>query len=186
MRNSSGNKGSIQLYGLLVLLVLICIYGSIFIGKRYTSLLYKQETQAILFGSGLILISFASLFYAWSDRKRVWKLSAVLALLGVFIFFVFRWGAPERSHLMEYAALALFFHGYIKDKYPRLSAIKSLLLTLLFCAVAGLVDELLQLLVPYRHFDWEDVVFNAMASCIGLASYIILRLLRRILGTSKA
>ena len=43
----------------------------------------------------------------------------------------------------------------------------------MIASLAGLVDELIQAVVPSRVYDTEDVVFNVLAACIAIGARLL-------------
>ena len=75
----------------------------------------------------------------------------------------------ERSHMFEYGLLAILIYEALKErqangkkiKYPVLSAI-------LLGGTVGLIDELVQIFIPFRVFDFVDIIFNYLACALGV------------------
>jgi len=67
--------------------------------------------------------------------------------------------AVERVHILEYAILEwLVIRDLAKTRRAR-----EILKPSLFCAIVGVIDEIFQAILPYRFFDFRDILFN----CIG-------------------
>ena len=100
--------------------------------------------------------------------------------------FILRLGMPERSHLMEYGVLAIFIHMAIRE---RLSQGKRIplpeLITFIITFLVGVLDECIQILLPNRYFDLEDIVFNGIAAAMAIGSYVLLTWVRKRRNTSK-
>jgi len=73
----------------------------------------------------------------------------------------------EKIHLIEYALLGVFVYNALKIDIDRFDK-KLYLFGSLFCLSAGFLDEIIQLLLPNRVFDWRDAVLNAAGSVIAL------------------
>ena len=88
---------------------------------------------------------------------------------------IFRLGAPERSHLIEYSVLALFIHRALLEHYAqKLHKWKIAGLAILISAALGLFDEALQWFLPNRVFDPEDIIFNSMATSFAVVGSMLL------------
>jgi hypothetical protein len=100
-----------------------------------------------------------------SAGLRSWPQVGWLLLIGgVFVVWAFRLGrgAPEEGlHFVQYGVLAvLLFRAYshaIQDVTIYISAF-------LLGSVLGTMDEVIQWVVPTRHFDFKDIALNG-ASC---------------------
>jgi len=73
------------------------------------------------------------------------------------------------KHLAAYFVLAflLNFTLLIQNKYP-LSAKKAAIFTFLITLLYGLFDEIHQLFIPGRFFDWWDFVADLIGSLLGI------------------
>ena len=170
-------------YWFFALLVVMAILSSLFFGPSLQEALFAQETQAILFLSGLILCTLGVVFYGFYTRIGRFELFVWLGLAAVYVMLIFRLGAPERSHLIEYSILAVFFHRALlermkfnKKKWP--AAIWAFAGTF----GIGILDESLQLFLPERVFDPEDIVFNGLAAFMALGVSLTLHWTRRRFG----
>jgi len=89
----------------------------------------------------------------------------------------------ERLHLAEYGVLALLFRASLaargRGRNGRRSRPAVAGAALGLTAVAGLVDELIQGVLPNRQYDLRDVGFNALAAALALAAVAALELARR-------
>lgn len=81
----------------------------------------------------------------------------------------------ERLHLAEYGALALLFRAALAARRARGEgapapglAVDGL--ALLLAAAAGLLDELIQGVLPNRQYDLRDVGFNALAAAMAVVA----------------
>ncbi len=108
----------------------------------------------------------------WATLAAVVAAYAGFALLpGVFA------NAQERIHLVEYGAVALLLRQGLR--VASRSAGRAAGLAFALTALAGLGDELLQGLLPNRHFDWRDVRLNAISGALALAAAGVLAAARR-------
>ena len=91
----------------------------------------------------------------------------------------------ERLHLLEYGALALVFRRAVAARFaaapPGTSrpGASAALLAAGLTAAAGLTDELIQGVLPNRHYDPRDVGFNALAGALALGAEAALGWARR-------
>lgn len=78
-------------------------------------------------------------------------------------------GVDKLKHFGAYFVLAflLNFALLIQEKFSILSK-KSLLFTLLITSFYGLFDEVHQIFIPGRYFDWWDLVADVIGSLIGI------------------
>ncbi|MCF6268848.1 MAG: VanZ family protein [Melioribacteraceae bacterium] len=77
--------------------------------------------------------------------------------------------SDKLKHFGAYLVLAflLNFTLYIQKKFPLLSK-KSMLFTFLITTFYGIIDEVHQIFIPGRAFDWWDLVADGLGSLIGI------------------
>ncbi len=133
--------------------ILRFIYSQI--GKETVSLLLK------LFLAGFLIFLF---FYIFSIRKRlnIFSISFLLLTAIPFTFLFFRIKLPEeRVHLFEYLLLGILLFKNYFDK--RIDLFQSIF----FILFVGLLDEIFQLFLPQRVFDFRDVFLNVIGGFTG-------------------
>lgn len=111
-------------------------------------------------------IAFVSLLYVLIFRLKIRSPSQYIWLslvAGLYIYFTLKlWRSPEEAvHFLEYGLLGYFLFralSYsIKDK-------SIYLVGFLLGALVGIIDEVLQWMVPNRYWDFRDVGLNALAA----------------------
>jgi len=121
----------------------------------------------------VILIGTAALFFA-GEIKRLVKPAKVLLMLGlltVALLFAWKIRLPQvRMHILMYAVV-----GWLasRDAMRQERTWKKIVLAWLFAASAGILEELLQRLLPYRVFDISDIIFNLEVATLGVMLYLI-------------
>jgi len=142
--------------------VVLVIFTSLFIPQTWQRLLWNQQLQFYLFLSGLLLTALALLMYAISAPKGK-ELAFWVALSAVGLMLIFRLGAPERSHLIEYCSLTLCLHRALGLRWNGKPRLWIALATGFIALAIGILDEVLQAFLPQRVFALEDIVFNSLA-----------------------
>jgi len=75
----------------------------------------------------------------------------------------------ERIHIIEFAVL-----GWLAAADFRASKnIKRAFSACAICVLIGTLDELFQLILPYRVFDLRDILFNSTGAITGIILYVI-------------
>ena len=156
------------------------IFLTLFIGQPLARLLEDQNVRAVFFSFGMLLVGIAIAFHAVKSKPDKFELSVTIGLVGVYSFFVLRLGMPERSHLLEYSVLAILVHKALQERAgnPR-SVWKPALLAILISFSIGVFDECLQIFIPDRVFDPEDIVFNGSAATTAVVANLIVTGVRR-------
>ncbi|MDC6350948.1 VanZ family protein [Zeaxanthinibacter sp. PT1] len=94
------------------------------------------------------------------------EIGLALGLAAVYIMIFVRMRSPiERSHLFEYAVVALLIHEALKERRSQGAEISSpSIIAILAATFVGVLDESVQAFVPQRVFDPIDMLFNALAA----------------------
>ena len=101
-------------------------------------------------------------------RFRTWRLAVVLLALAVL------YGAAatqsqtpeERLHLLEYGGVALLTELALPS---RVRGAGRFIVAWVITIATGWCDELIQGLLPNRHYDLHDVALNAVSGLLALA-----------------
>lgn len=164
---------------LWVLAVTAAIYGTLFMGQPLARELRDQDVQAVFFLIGMLLAASAVLIHGSRPRTSRYELVVIIGILAVYTLFVFRLGAPERSHLIEYSVLAVFIHRALSERARhRKPGLAPALTAVILASLVGLLDEGIQWFLPNRVFDFEDVFFNVMASGMAVGASTLLLWIR--------
>ena len=161
---------------LWVLAVIAAIYGTLFMGQPLARELRDQDVQAVFFLIGMLLAATAVLIHGGRPETSRYELVVILGILAVYTMFVFRLGAPERSHLIEYSVLAIFIHRALSERARhRKPGLAPALLAVILASLVGILDEGIQWFLPNRVFDPEDMFFNIMAAgmAVGASSLLL-------------
>jgi len=92
-------------------------------------------------------------------------------LISLFTFTL--WQIPksvEKFHFLEFGLLPLLLRKSFSWKFE---IKQQYILAFLLTAFIGACDEVFQLFLPKRYFDWRDIGFNALAGFYALAGYEI-------------
>lgn len=97
-------------------------------------------------------------------------LALATAALILILFATLRLVTPaERSHLIEYAALAVFAREALRERAPLFEKSWGWSpVVIVGVTLVGLADELVQLIVPGRVFDWRDIFVDFCAAMLGI------------------
>jgi hypothetical protein len=160
---------------LYALLVLAAIFSTLFLGRPLQEMLRDQNTQAVFFLIGLILTWVTITVHGLKIRPSKIELAIWLGLVSVYTMLIFRLGAPERSHLIEYSVLAIFIQKALLERFKdENNNLKPALIALLMTIIIGVIDESIQKVLPNRVFDPEDIVFNSLAALMAIGGSMIL------------
>ncbi len=164
--------------------VFAAIFSTLFIGQPLARLLANQNIQAVFFVLGMLLVGATITVHGLKTKPSKIEIAIWLGIGAVYIMFFLRLGIPERSHLIEYSVLAIFIHKALTERVGHgtkilLVALMSFVVTFLI----GILDECIQIVLPNRVFDPEDIFFNGSAVTIAIGSSMVLNWVRRLRRT---
>lgn len=146
-----------------ILVYLALVYASLpFMPRLVEALVEKTSAQAF---SGLLwgLLVPPLVWFAWGLRKkprRIWAEAALAGLLVVLVLSLSR-SPIEKVHLVVYGLLGF----WVAQAWPGRDQLHK---ALAFILAAGALDEGIQWLLPMRHGDLTDVLFNFCGGVLGL------------------
>jgi VanZ family protein len=119
-------------------------------------------------------------FLLRQPRFRTWRLLAVLlGLAALYAAAATQSETPEeRLHLLEYGGVALLTELALP---AGMRGTRRFVIALVITVATGWCDELIQGLLPNRHYDLHDVALNAVSGLLALTGrYVIPRFGQRI------
>lgn len=125
----------------------------------------------------LLFLLSAAAIVGWLARRgatlRQWLVLALSAV--VYVAFALWLDVPqERLHLVEYGALALLLRAAFAERRAARGASpdegRTAGKALLAASFIGLVDEIVQGILPNRQYDLRDVGFNALSAALALGT----------------
>jgi len=172
-------------YWFWAILVYITILSTLFIGQPLANELRDQNVQAIFFLLGMALVATAVIIHGLLTKPSNIEYAVLFGIIAVYIMFFLRLGAPERSHLIEYSVLAILLHKAFKERFVLDNKIfKPAFFSLFVGILLGTLDESIQLLIPHRYFDPQDIIFNCLAVTMAIGTSLLLNWLNRRLKKS--
>lgn len=134
-----------------------------------------------LFAFGALLVLAMVVLRGWRSRPSGHQVAVALGVVAVYAIAFARMAIPEeRTHLVEYGAVAVLAHAALEERaasgrgpaWPAAAAIG-------VATAVGVVDELVQLVIPSRVFDVRDIGFNVAAACMSVSGTVLVRRARR-------
>ena len=100
-----------------------------------------------------------------------------------FMVFVRMGIAEERTHLIEYGIVALLIHAALNERAMRSPHVPApAVLAVAIAGSVGVIDELIQALLPNRVFDLRDILFNVVAAVMAVGAIKTLQWARQRAG----
>ncbi len=149
---------------LLVLAVVVGIYSTLGLAGMLADLLYNQSLSAAAFLFAMFLIGLTILAHGLNARPSHAEITVALGVAVAYFMLFFRMTMPERSHLIEYGALALLIHEALMERASQgRRVLAPSMLAILATSLVGALDEGIQWFLPNRVFDPIDILFNVLA-----------------------
>lgn len=141
--------------------------------------IFDERIGTAGFIAGTLLVWTALITAGFSSRPRIFELAVAAGIFAVFLMVFVRASLPERSHLFEFSIVALLIYEALLERRSNGRSVPvPFLVAILATFLLGLIDETLQLFVPHRVFDPEDLLFNLLAAVMAVSGVATLRLAR--------
>ena len=167
--------------------VVVAIYSTADLARTLADALRESgllEYTATMFSGGMLLIGVMILVQGLRNRSRGVEVGFALGVAAIAVLgFARGISAAERSHLIEYAVLALIVHEALLERRDQGRRVPvPAMLAIAGTTLVGVIDECIQFFVPSRTFDWFDILFDLLASVLAVGSSVSLRWVRRWIG----
>ena len=170
---------------LWTLAVVAAIYSTLGLARTLAGVL-RAGLLAAAFWLGLILIGAAAILHGLKRRPpgaeiSGVEISVVLGVVAVYMMVLLRMASPEeRSHMIEYSVVALLIYEALMERasHGRRVPVPPLLAVGL-ASLVGVLDELIQAVLPIRVFDPIDILFNTLAAVMAVSASLALAWARR-------
>ncbi|SHI94785.1 VanZ like family protein [Algibacter luteus] len=153
------------------LMVLIAIYATLFFGGQLIDYMIERriiEQSTFYLFLVLILAFIFSGLKSSGKRLEYWIYAGVIAVYGMAMLRMDLTTA-ERSHMFEYGLLSiLIYEALIERRLNGVNVKFPVFTSIMAAGTIGLLDEFIQLFIPYRVFDFVDIGFNYLASAFGV------------------
>ena len=166
-----------RLLWIAAFLVVLAIFSTLALAPILSQAIRSRGLLDAGFVAAMVLVLLAAI--AQGLRMRIGSLEVVVALAVVacYMLVAVRMALPEeRTHLIEYGALALvLYEAFLERARYRRVPLPPQLMAIVGASLVGLVDELVQGLIPSRRLDSMDMIFNVLAALMAVASSGLLR-----------
>ena len=172
------------------LAVVVAIYATADLARTLADALRESgllEYTASMFSGGMLLIGAMILVQGLRGRSRGVEVGFAVGVAAIAVLgFARGISAAERSHLIEYAVLALIVHEALVEREGQGRRVPvPAVLAIAGTTLVGVVDECIQFFLPSRTFDWFDIGFDLLASVLAVGSSVSIRWVRRWIGRRR-
>lgn len=157
---------------LLAAAVVVAIYSTLGLATTLAAELTDRNLLDNISALGFFVLFGAVFLVGLRGRiPNAFTLAIALGMVAVYALVFLRMASPiERSHLFEYSLLAILIHeALIERSQSGRTVPRPGVVAVVAASVIGVVDELLQLMIPSRVFDPIDMGFNVLAASMGVA-----------------
>lgn len=157
------------------------IYATLGLTATLVEVLQNRGLFDGAFIVGFFLIWAAILTQGLRARPGGIEIGVALGIAAVYLMLFARLGIPERSHLFEYSVVAIFIHEALTERASQGRRVPApALLAILATSLIGVLDEYIQMILPSRVFDPQDMLFNVLAAVTAVLASLALKWARRL------
>ena len=157
---------------LWTLVILVAIYSTLSFVRPLSSALIDSGMITPAFILGMLLVCATILTQGLKGRLGRVDIGVALGIVAVYLMVFVRIEIPmERTHIIEYGVVAVFIHQALMERVSQGGRVPvPAILAILAIALAGVIDECIQAVLPSRVFDLRDILFNAFAGLMAIGS----------------
>ncbi|MFN0118395.1 MAG: VanZ family protein [Elusimicrobiota bacterium] len=149
----------------------------------YATLNIARTPLAYLRAHGYLKLTLNTLFFLsalsmttyllWYKTREWWRYIFLFFTFYLYSYFSKFTQTPEELvHFFQYGLVGvLFLRALEKHDFNKPF---SWVMAFFIASIAGIIDELLQGLLPNRHYDARDILLNVISVTLGLCSYFSL------------
>lgn len=166
---------------IIVAVVVFAIYSTIGLANTIMLELREYGLDFWLFLFGIFLVMISIITRGLTQSPQIGEIALAMGVVAVIsLVFVRMSLVTERSHLIEYGIVAIFILEALNErKANRTSLHHPWILAILATILIGIIDEVIQIFVPNRVFDWYDILFNAFSAIFAVGLSLGLSYIRR-------
>ena len=143
--------------------------------------LYNTGLGEGLFIVSCLLVLVTVVTQGLKTRPRGIEIGVALGIAAAYLLIFVRMAVPtERSHLIEYGVVAVFIYEALTERASQGKHVPvPSLLAILATSLLGVIDECIQIFLPSRVFDPQDILFNVLAAVMAVTGSVALGWARR-------
>ena len=165
---------------LWALAVVVAIFASLGLSGSLDDWLDDDNVAAVAFSLALLLVAATVMTQGLQSKPGGAEIAVAFGIAAVILMVLLRLTMAERTHLIEYGVLAVFVHAALTERVDQgRRAPIAALVAVVAATLIGVVDESIQLALPHRVFDPEDMLFNMLAAIVAVGSSLLLAWVRR-------
>ena len=162
------------------LAIVVAIFSTLGLAGALAEQLSETGLTTVGFAGAMLLVGVTVVVQGLRTKPSGAEIGVALGVAVVYLMVLLRMALAERSHLIEYGVVASFIYEALKERADHGGRVSvPSVLAVVATGVVGVVDEGIQLLLPSRHFDPVDMLFNALAAVMAVLARVALARARR-------
>lgn len=166
------------------LAVIISIYSTLGLTGALAGMLREKGLveASFVFGFFLVLVTIAVV--GFRARPGGAEIGVAIGILAAYLMVFVRMSIPEeRTHLIEYGVVGVFFYLALKERAKGDPLVRApAALAIAATTIVGVLDEGIQAVLPSRVFDPRDILFNFLAGLMSVIACVSLLWARNRVG----
>ncbi len=156
------------------------IYATLGLARSLAGVLRDRDLLDAVFIAGVVLVAAAVVLIGARARPRIAEIGVAVGVAAVLVLASVRLGLPEeRTHLFEYGIVAVLVYEALAERAAngqtiRLRPVVAFGITAAF----GILDEVIQWILPGRVFDPADIGVNLIAAALVIVARVTVGRLR--------
>lgn len=162
--------------------VIAAIYATLGLAATLAQILRSEALIGALFGLCFLIVLATILTQGLKSRPGGAEIAVALGVVAVYALVIVRMALPvaERTHLIEYGVVGVFVYEALSERAGNGRSVPAPpLLAILITALAGILDEVIQGVLPNRVFEVTDILVNLLAGALAISAGAALGWARR-------
>ena len=165
----------------LVAVVQIGIFTTLELAGQLVSSLRERGLLEISMVAALVLTGIGIVMISVRRQSIMYQIGLTAGVIAAFWMVWVRIKTPyERTHLFEYGLVSVLIYQALLERMEQGGGnSRPGVWAVLITSGLGLMDELIQIMIPSRGFDIRDVGFNLLAGAMGVGISVVLTWLEK-------
>ena len=167
---------------LWTLAVVVAIYSTLGLANTLAWALRERGLLDVAsFWLAMLLVGATIVAFGLKARPGGLEIAVMLGVTAAYVLLLLRMVIPEeRSHIIEYGVVGVFIHAALAERASQGRGVPlPPLLAILATVALGSLDEGIQVFLPSRVFDPQDILFNLLAGTMAVGASVALAWARR-------
>jgi len=167
-----------------VLITILTIYSTLGLTGTLANALKDSGIVVVTFILGMILIGATIATQGLKKKPGGAEVVFTLGIVAIYVMLFTRMVIPEdRTHLIEYGVVGIFIYEALKERVSNGIRVRfPALIAIIATTLVGAMDECIQLFLPNRVFDPQDILVNVFAGALAVMVSVTLSWVRIKIG----